>query len=197
MDLIKQAKIDFFGLNCYRSNTAKYCSQNDTSQAYILNKTGKKGGLIFPKVPGLYQLVRNPYVEYTDWDWEKDPVSLRYMLRYVWDHYQLPMIITENGYGEHEKVSDDGKVHDPERITFLREQIKQVGLAIQDGCKVLGYNPWTFLDVLSTGNGMSKRYGFVYVNTTDEKKLDFRRIPKDSYYWYSKLIKSNGEDWGE
>ena len=142
-------------------------------------------------------MVRNTYVEYTDWDWEKDPVSLRYMLRYVWDHYQLPMIITENGYGEHEKVSDDGKVHDPERIAFLREQIKQVGLAIQDGCKVFGYNPWTFLDVLSTGNGMSKRYGFVYVNTTDEDKLDFRRIPKDSYYWYSKLVKSNGENWGE
>lgn len=127
----------------------------------------------------MYQLVKNPYVEYTDWDWEIDPSSIRYMLRYVWDHYQLPMMITENGYGEHEKVSADGKVHDPDRIKFLRDQIKNVGLAIAEGCPVIAYNPWTFLDVLSTGNGMSKRYGFVYVNTTDQEKLDFKRIPKD------------------
>ena len=65
-----------------------------------------------------------------------------------------------------------------------------------DGCPVIAYNPWTFLDVLSTGNGMSKRYGFVYVNTTDQEKLDFKRIPKDSYYWYQKVTKSNGKDLG-
>lgn len=197
MDLIKQAKIDFFALNCYRSNTAKYCALNETPQEYELNKSGKKGNLKFPKVPGMYKLVKNPYVKYTDWDWEIDPSSIRYMLRYIWDHYQLPMMITENGYGEHEHVAEDGKVHDPERINFLREQIRNVGLAIADGCPVIAYNPWTFLDVLSTGNGMSKRYGFVYVNTTDKEKLDFRRIPKDSYYWYQKVIKSNGEDLGE
>lgn len=196
MQLIKQAKIDFFALNCYRSNTAKYCAPDDTPQAYELNKSGKKGELKFPKEPGLYQLVKNPHVEYTDWDWEIDPSSIRYMLRYVWDHYQLPMMITENGFGEHERVSEDGKVHDPERTKFLREQIKNVGLAIADGCPVIAYNPWTFLDVLSTGNGMSKRYGFVYVNTTDQDRLDFKRIPKDSYYWYQKVTKSNGRDLG-
>ncbi|MBP2058091.1 6-phospho-beta-glucosidase [Lactobacillus colini] len=194
MQLIKQARIDFFALNCYRSNTAKYCSPDDKAQVYELNKSGKKGELKFPKVPGMYQLVKNPYVEYTDWDWEIDPISIRYMLKYVWDHYQLPMMITENGYGEHEKISKDGKIHDPNRIKFLREQIRNVGLAIAEGCPVIAYNPWTFLDVLSTGNGMSKRYGFVYVNTTDQDKLDFKRIPKDSYYWYQKVIKSNGKD---
>ena len=76
------------------------------------------------------------------------------------------------------------------------EQIYQIGLAIQDGCHVFGYNPWSFTDLLSTGNGMSKRYGVVYINTTDEERLDFKRIPKDSYYWYSQLVKSNGQNWG-
>lgn len=196
MELIEKAKIDFFALNCYRSNVAKHCAPDIEEVPYQLNKSGKKGNLIFPKVPGLYQLVPNPYVETNDWDWEIDPVAIRYMLRYVWDHYQLPMMITENGYGAHESVSEDGKVHDPKRIQFLRDQIYQMGLAIMDGCQVISYNPWSFTDLLSTGNGMAKRYGLVYVNTTDQEVLDLRRIPKDSYYWYSKLIKSNGRDWG-
>ena len=118
------------------------------------------------------------------------------MLRYVWDHYRLPMMITENGLGAHEQVGPDGQVHDANRIAFLRDQIYQVGLAIEDGCEVIGYNPWSFTDLLSTGNGMVKRYGLVYINTTDEETLDLRRIPKDSFYWYSRLIRSNGRDWG-
>lgn len=196
MELIEQAKIDFFALNCYRSNTAKACDINEEPQEYLLNKSGVKGNLVFPKVPGLYQLTHNPYVEYTDWDWEIDPVAMRYMLRYMWDHYQLPMMITENGLGKYDKVSEDGKVHDQDRIEFLRDQIYQVGLAIMDGCEVISYNPWSFTDLLSTGNGMAKRYGLVYINTTDEELLDLKRIKKDSYYWYSNLIKSNGTDWG-
>lgn len=196
MELIQQAKIDYFALNCYRSNTAKHCGIDEEPRDYILNKSGVKGNLLFPKVPGLYQLTENPYVETTDWDWEIDPVAMRYMLRYVWDHYQLPMMITENGYGAYDKVSEDGQVHDPERIKFLRDQIYQVGLAIMDGCEVIAYNPWSFTDLLSTGNGMAKRYGLVYINTTDEEVLDLRRIKKDSYYWYTNLIKSNGQNWG-
>lgn len=196
MELIKEAKIDFFALNCYRSNTAKACGIDEEPREYKLNKSGVKGNLEFPKVPGLYQLTENPYVETTDWDWEIDPVAMRYMLRYVWDHYQLPMMITENGYGAYDSVSEDGKVHDSKRIEFLRDQIYQVGLAIMDGCEVISYNPWSFTDLLSTGNGMAKRYGLVYINTTDEEVLDLKRIPKDSYYWYSDLIKSNGRDWG-
>ncbi len=196
MELIRKAKIDFFGLNCYRSNVAMACKITDTEREQELNKSGVKGNFIYPKFPGLYQLTNNPFVETNDWDWEIDPVALRYMLRYVWDHYQLPMMITENGFGGHDSVSSDGKVHDPERIAFLRDQIYQVGLAIQDGCEVIAYNPWSFTDLLSTGNGMSKRYGLVYINTTDEALLDLKRIPKDSFYWYANLIQSNGQNWG-
>ncbi len=122
--------------------------------------------------------MRNPYVEVTDWDWEIDPIAMRYMLRYMWDHYRLPMMITENGIGAHDVLSEDGHVHDEYRINFLRDQIEQIGLAIEDGCEVWGYNPWSFTDLLSTGNGMAKRYGLVYVNTTDQEVLDLRRIKK-------------------
>lgn len=197
MELMKSAKIDYFALNCYRSNVAEDCPPEEKVIELALNKEGKKGQFVYPKFPGEYQLCANPFVETTDWDWEIDPSALRYMLRYVWDHYHLPMMITENGLGAHEQVSEDGHVHDPDRINFLREQIYQVGLAIEDGCEVIGYNPWSFTDLLSTGNGMAKRYGLVYINTTDEAVLDLRRIKKDSFYWYSDFIRSNGENWGK
>lgn len=197
MELIASAKIDFIALNCYRSNVAKECRIDEEEVEIQLNKSGVKGNFIYPKYPGVYQLAVNPFVQTTDWDWEIDPVSLRYMLRYVHDHYQLPMMITENGYGAHEKLGEDGMVHDSARIEFLRDQIYQMGLAVMDGCDVIAYNPWSFTDLLSTGNGMAKRYGLVYINTTDEDVLDLRRIKKDSFHWYSKLIRSNGQDWGK
>lgn len=158
-----------------------------------LNKSGKKGEFVYPNYPGIFAQTVNPFVETTDWDWEIDPVAMRYLLRYMEDHYHLPMVITENGYGAHETLGEDGQVHDQERIDFLNDQIYQVGLAIEDGAKVFGYNPWSFTDLLSTGNGMAKRYGLVYINTTDEELLDLRRIPKDSYYWYKEVIRSNGQ----
>lgn len=195
MELLKAAKIDFFALNCYRSNVAKDCKPGDAHTELQLNKSGVKGEFVYPKYPGEYQLAANPFVETTDWDWEIDPIAMRYMLRYMWDHYHLPMMITENGFGAHEALGEDGRIHDQARIDFLREQIYQVGMAIMDGCDVIGYNPWSFTDLLSTGNGMAKRYGLVFINTTDEDVLDLRRVKKDSFYWYSNLIRSNGQDW--
>ena len=203
--LMASAKIDFFAVNCYRSNTAKFAPHDAGEQAYVLNASGVKGNLTFPVVPGRYALTKNPYVEYTDWDWEIDPSALRYAMRYLWDHYHLPMIITENGYGAHESKDAEGKVHDPARIEYLRNNIYQLGLAIEDGCEVIGYNPWSFTDLLSTGNGMAKRYGLVFIDTTDEEQvaaksiseLPMHRIKKDSFNWYSQLIRSNGKNWGK
>lgn len=197
MELIKQAKIDYFALNCYRSNVAKHAPHDSKEVTLALNKSGHKGEFIYPNYPGLYALDANPYVETTDWDWEIDPVAMRYMLRYVWDHYHLPMIITENGFGAHEDLDEKGEVNDQARIDFLRDQIYQIGEAIEDGCDVFGYNLWSFTDILSTGNGMAKRYGLVFVNTTDSDVRDLRRVKKASYYWYSKLIQSNGNVWGK
>ena len=165
-----------------------------------LNKTGEKGNFKYPIYPGLYEMIPNPFVERTDWDWDIDPVCLRYTMRYVWDHYHLPMMITENGFGAHESIGPDGKIHDEARIKFLNDHIYQLGLAIEDGCDVISFNLWSFTDLLSTGNGMEKRYGLVYVDVTDDQlnnaksldELSLKRIPKDSFDWYSKVIATNG-----
>lgn len=196
MELIGKANIDFIAVNCYRSDTGK-APDNGFTQEIGLNKTGKKGDFEYPNLPGEYALVRNPYVEVTDWDWHIDGTSMRYSLRYLWDHYHLPMVITEAGYGAHEDLGADGKIHDEERIDYLRDYLFNIGLAIQDGVEVFGFNPWSFTDLLSTGNGMAKRYGIVFVNRTDDDLRDLKRYKKDSFYWYSTLIKSGGKDWGK
>ena len=195
MELIQQAKIDFIAVNCYRSDVGM-APDNSYVQEIGLNKYGRKGEFIYTNLPGEYALDRNPYVETTDWDWHIDGVSMRYALRYLWDHYHLPMVITEAGFGAHEDLGADGQIHDQYRIDYLRDYIYNVGLAIADGVEVFGFNPWSFTDLLSTGNGMAKRYGLVFVNTTDDDVRDLKRFKKDSYYWYSKLIKSNGQEWG-
>ena len=195
MELIAQAKIDFIAVNCYRSDMGK-APDNSYKQEIGLNKTGIKGDFVYPNFPGEYALDRNPYVEVTDWDWHIDPVSMRYSLRYLWDHYHLPMVITEAGYGAHEKLGEDGKIHDDYRIKYLREYAYNIGLAIQDGVEVFGFNFWSFTDLLSTGNGMANLYGIVLVYTTFEVQGVLKRYKKDSFEWYSKLIKSNGQDWG-
>jgi 6-phospho-beta-glucosidase len=195
MELIKSAKIDFIGLNCYRSDVGK-APDPSYVQEISLNKTGNKGELIYTNWPGEYALDRNIYVETTDWDWHIDAVSMRYSLRYLWDHYHVPLIITEAGFGAHEDLDENGEIHDDYRIDYLRDYAYNVGLAIMDGVEVFGFNPWSFTDLLSTGNGMAKRYGLVFVNRTDDDLRDLKRYKKDSFYWYQRLIKSGGTDWG-
>ncbi|MBE5911425.1 glycoside hydrolase family 1 protein [Pseudobutyrivibrio sp.] len=196
MELIEKAPIDFIAVNCYRSDVGKAPDPSYT-QLIGLNKYGRKGEFVYPNLPGEYALDRNPYVATTDWDWHIDGVSMRYSLRYLWDHYHLPMVITEAGFGAHEDLDENGEIHDDYRIDYLRDYIYNLGLAIEDGVEIFGFNPWSFTDLLSTGNGMAKRYGLVFVNRTDDDLRDLKRYKKDSYYWYSKLIKSNGQEWGK
>ena len=194
MELIRQAKIDFIAVNCYRSDVGMRPDPTYV-QEIGLNKYGRKGEFIYTNLPGEYALDRNPYVETTDWDWHIDPVSMRYSLRYLWDHYHLPMMITEAGFGAREDLDENGEIHDTYRIDYLRDYIYNLGLAISDGAEVIGFNPWSFTDLLSTGNGMAKRYGLVFVNTADDDLRDLKRYRKDSFYWYKELIRSNGSSW--
>ena len=196
MEEIKKAKIDFIAVNCYRSDVGKAPDPSFTREIG-LNKYGIKGQFEYPNLPGYYALARNQYVETTDWDWHIDGACMRYTMRYLYDHYHLPMMITEAGFGAHEDLGEDGKIHDNYRIDYLRDYIYNLGLAIEDGVEVIGFNPWSFTDLLSTGNGMAKRYGLVFVNTTDEDVRDLKRYKKDSFYWYSDLIKSNGQNWAK
>ena len=141
-------------------------------------------------------MVPNPYVEKSDWDWEIDPVGLRYALNELTDRYHLPLFIVENGLGAVDKVEDDGSIHDPYRVDYLRKHLEEVRKAVVlDGVDLMGYTPWGCIDLVSAGTGqMSKRYGFIYVDKDDEGHGTLARSRKDSFYWYQKVIKTNGAD---
>jgi 6-phospho-beta-glucosidase len=135
-------------------------------------------------------------VKASDWGWQIDPVGLRYMLNVLSERYELPLMIVENGIGLHEEPGEDGMVHDKTRIQYFAEHIEQMRLAVdEDGVTLMGYCPWAPIDIVSASTGeMEKRYGFIYVDKDNKGKGTMKRSPKESYYWYQKVIKSNGED---
>jgi 6-phospho-beta-glucosidase len=139
----------------------------------------------------------NPYLKYSDWGWAVDPLGLRKVLNFMYARYGKPMFIVENGYGTDDKVTEDGKIHDDYRIDYLRRHIQNMKDALNDGVEIIGYTSWAPIDLLSQKTGhMSKRYGYVYVDLNDELKGTGKRMKKDSFYWYKKVIASNGENLG-
>ena len=138
--------------------------------------------------------VTNPYLKQTDWGWQIDPTGLRIALNYLYDRYQKPLFIVENGLGAIDELVD-GKVHDQYRIDYLKEHIKEIKKSICiDGVEVMGYTPWGCIDIISASTGeMYKRYGFIYVDYQDNNTGEGKRIIKDSFNWYKKVIESNGE----
>ena len=127
----------------------------------------------------------------TEFGWPIDPKGFRFTLNEIYSRYHLPLLITENGIGANDILTYDGAVHDQYRIDYLKEHIEQMALAMADGVEVIGYCPWSAIDLVSTHEGMRKRYGFIYVNRTDEDLLDLARYKKDSFYWYQELISKN------
>ena len=132
----------------------------------------------------------------TQWGWAIDPMGLRYTLNMLWDRYQLPLMIVENGLGAYDKLEEDGTIHDQYRVDYHREHIKAMRDAVDiDGVDVMGYTTWGCIDFVSAGTGeMRKRYGMIYVDADDSFEGSFKRYRKDSFYWYKKVIESNGED---
>lgn len=138
---------------------------------------------------------KNPYLETSEWGWQKDPVGLRVTLNQVYDRYGLPVFIAENGLGAVDVLEQDGTIHDPYRIDYLRAHIEQMREAVIDGVDLLGYTMWGFMDLVSCGSmEMKKRYGVIYVDLDDEGHGSGNRLKKDSFGWYQKCIASNGED---
>lgn len=150
------------------------------------------------KVSGnLFGGVKNEYLETSDWGWQIDPVGLRYTLNDLYSRYQKPLFIVENGLGAYDKVEEDGSIHDDYRIDYLRKHIEQMKEAVKDGVDLLGYTSWGCIDLVSASTSeMSKRYGFVYVDQDDFGNGSLDRSRKDSFYWYKKVIESNGKDLG-
>ncbi|WEV45241.1 6-phospho-beta-glucosidase [Streptococcaceae bacterium ESL0687] len=155
-----------------------------------------KGGKSYYDYDEENDLVRNNYVEASDWGWQIDPEGLRYSLNWFTDMYKKPLFIVENGFGAYDKVESDGSIHDEYRIDYLRAHIEQMRLAVvEDGVDLMGYTPWGCIDLVSAGTGeMEKRYGFIYVDKDNKGNGSLERSKKDSFDWYQKVIKSNGED---
>ncbi len=145
------------------------------------------------KAPILQRMKRieDPDLVYTKWGWNFDPRGLQYGLRQLMDRYgQIPIVITECGWSEEETL-EDGKVHDSQRIAYLQEHIQQMAYAMEDGVNVISFNPWSFIDLLSVGDGMEKRYGMVFVDRTNFDSKEQKRYKKDSFYFYQQLIASH------
>lgn len=140
--------------------------------------------------------IKNPYLEASDWGWQIDPTGLRIALNQLYDRYQMPLFVVENGLGAVDNMQEDGSVEDDYRITYLRSHIQAMKDAVeQDGVELMGYTPWGCIDLVSASTGeMAKRYGFVYVDKQDDGTGDYSRTRKKSFFWYQKVIESNGED---
>lgn len=139
--------------------------------------------------------VKNPYLPSSEWGWQIDPLGLKISLIELYDRYKKPMIIVENGVGAKDIVEADGSIHDPYRIKYFSEHFKQMKAAIDEGVDLFGYASWGPIDIISAGTSqMSKRYGFIYVDQDDEGNGTLKRSRKDSFYWYKKVIESNGAD---
>ncbi len=138
---------------------------------------------------------QNPYLEPTPWDWRMDPKGFYHSISEYTDRYHMPLIIGENGFGAIDKVADDGNIHDDYRIRYFHDYIAAMKEAIIDGADIIAYCAWSPIDMISSSTSeMTKRYGFIYVDQDDYGNGSGKRIPKDSYAWYKKVIASNGED---
>ncbi len=176
--VLREGTVDFYTFSYYMSS----CETADPE------KLEQSGGNIIGGVG-------NPYLKASDWGWQIDPKGLRYTLNEIYDRYQIPLMVVENGLGAYDKLEEDGSIHDGYRIDYLREHIAQMEEAVKDGVDLMGYTPWGWIDVVSASTGeMAKRYGFVYVDKYDDGTGDLGRRRKDSFYWYKKVIASNGKD---
>ncbi len=140
--------------------------------------------------------VKNPHLKASDWGWQIDPVGLRIALNELYDRYELPLFVVENGLGAIDVVEEDGSINDDYRIDYLAAHIEEMKKAVDiDGVELMGYTPWGCVDLVSAGTGeMRKRYGLIYVDMDDEGKGTLKRSKKKSFNWYKKVIASNGED---
>ncbi|HAM43971.1 MAG TPA: 6-phospho-beta-glucosidase, partial [Propionibacteriaceae bacterium] len=188
MEALKAGKPDFIAFNYYSPHTVK------ASDANLLDPVGdpEEGDQQIAVVdPGVYEPVANPYLPRNQYGWEIDPVGFRSTFRALWDRYQLPLLVTENGLGALDQLTDDGQVHDEYRIDYLRQHIAQIQEAITDGVQILGYAPWSAIDLISTHQGARKRYGFIYVDRAEDDLRTLDRYRKDSFHWYQKVINAN------
>ena len=176
--LLKENTVDFISFSYYSSRVASDDPAQNDGEGNMM-----KG-------------VKNPYLEASQWGWQIDPLGLRITMNDLYDRYQKPLFIVENGLGAVDVPDENGEIDDDYRIAYLRAHIQAMKEAVeQDGIDLLGYTTWGPIDLVSAGTGeMSKRYGFIYVDRDDQGQGTLKRSKKKSFDWYKKVIASNGED---
>ncbi|MNK92250.1 Aryl-phospho-beta-D-glucosidase BglH [compost metagenome] len=176
-DILKHS-VDFVSFSYYASRCASAdMNAGNTSAANVVKS------------------LRNPHIQQSQWGWGIDPLGLRITMNSLYDRYQKPLFLVENGLGAIDEINADGEIEDDYRIDYLRAHISAMGDAIADGVPLLGYTSWGCIDLVSASTGeMSKRYGFVYVDRDDAGQGTLARRRKKSFWWYRQVIASNGED---
>jgi len=170
-----QEPVDFISFSYYMSG----CATADKSQAQA------RGNIL--------DMVPNPHLPASEWGWQIDPQGLRLLLNELYDRYQKPLFIVENGLGARDKVEADGAINDDYRIAYMNDHLVQVREAIEDGVEVWGYTSWGPIDLVSASKAeLSKRYGFIYVDRDDQGNGTLARKRKKSFWWYQEVIKSQG-----
>lgn len=178
LEIIAAGTPDYLGFSYYMSNAVRACVTQESD--------GLSGGN--------EHTVENPYVEASDWGWQIDPVGLRYALNELYERYEKPLFIVENGFGAIDEL-DGETVHDQYRIDYLAAHIREMEKAVEDGVDLMGYTPWGCIDVVSFTTGeYAKRYGFIYVDINDDGTGTGKRCKKDSFDWYKNVIATDGEE---
>lgn len=190
-EILKYGRPDYIAFNYYRTLCASYLPADEEHPA---GSRVYRGNEVDFDQYGWCRDERNENLKASEYGAQIDPMGLRIVLNDYYARYHLPMIITENGLGMADTLTEDGKVHDDYRIDYLREHIRACALAIEDGVDLIGYSPWSFEDLLSSHQGFRKRYGFVYIDRDDMDIRELKRVRKDSYYWYQNVIRTNGEE---
>jgi len=200
-ELMKTCHPDFIAFNCYGNDTTEYLEYYKVDFSEFANADNRDLSYLIKLMdkPGVGRAVRNPNFAKNSVDGSSfDPYAIRVTARRLTERYHLPVIITENGYGRKDVLEADGSVHDQYRIEYLRETIHQMKLGIEEGANIMGYCPWSAVDLVSTREGISKRYGLIYVDRDEDdeksKTSPMKRYRKDSFFWYKKVIASNGEE---
>ncbi len=176
-EIIAAYPVDFITFSYYRSRVV---SASEEEPSEITTNT----------LEGL----TNPYLPKTAWGWSIDPLGLKLALKDLWDRYQKPLFVSENGLGATDELTADFKVHDSYRIDYMRKHIQAMKEAIEEGVYLFGYTMWGPIDIVSNGTGqMSKRYGIIYVDLDDDGNGTGERYKKDSFEWYKNVISNNGE----
>ena len=186
-EALAAAKPDFIAFNYYATHTVAAPAGDDSDEGAPEGADQQ----IAMGEKGVYRAVNNPYLGKNEFGWEIDPVGFRTTFRAMYERYHLPLLVTENGLGAFDTLEADGTVHDQYRIDYLRAHIEQIQWAISDGVEVMGYCPWSAIDLVSTHQGIAKRYGFVYVDRDEFDLKDCARHRKDSFAWYQQLIRAN------